>query len=99
MTPNYLVLSPRAKADLVDLWAYSLASWGNQQEDVYLEKVETAFLNLLEHPKLGRLRCEVLPDVYSLVEEKHVIFYKLSEEAIQVLGVVHQRMEIGSRFP
>jgi plasmid stabilization system protein ParE len=43
-----ILLSPLAERDLVGIWRYSLAQWGEAQADRYLDELEEGFSALLE---------------------------------------------------
>lgn len=92
--PRYqIILSPRSKADLADIYAYTLQSWGKAQADTYLDKIEQSFNQLLDNPQMGRERSDVKDGYRCLNIEKHVLFYKMVKTEIHILGVLHSRMD------
>ena len=93
-----VIISPRAKQDLKDIYAYTLQSWGDKKADSYLSNIKDSFLQLLDNPKIGRERLDVQSDLRSINVEKHVIFYKINDSAIHVLGVLHCRMDVMNYF-
>ncbi|PCI57217.1 MAG: plasmid stabilization protein [Alphaproteobacteria bacterium] len=99
MTKFNVIVSPRAKRDLKDIYAYTLQSWGEKKADSYLSNIKTSFLQLLDNPKIGRERLDVQSNLRSLHVEKHVIFYKINDSVIYVLGVLHCRMDVMNYFP
>jgi toxin ParE1/3/4 len=93
--PDYnLVLAPRAKADLTDIYAYTRQSWGVAQADSYLGALEEAFARLCENPEIGKARPDIREGYRCLNVEKHLIFYKINNLEIHILGVLHARMDI-----
>jgi toxin ParE1/3/4 len=53
---------------------------------------------LLDNPEIGRARDEVKTGYRSLNIKKHIIFYKIQKTDIQILGVIHGRMDIATQF-
>lgn len=98
MTKYRIILSPRAGADLADIYAYTLQSWGKAQADIYLDKIELAFNQLLDNPQIGRDRSDVKEGYRCLNIEKHVLFYKIVKTEIHILGVLHSRMDVINRL-
>ncbi len=50
---NY-VLSPRAQADIEEIWAYTVEHWGEGQAVDYLRLLKNAIETLASSPHLGR---------------------------------------------
>ncbi|MEA3348839.1 MAG: type II toxin-antitoxin system RelE/ParE family toxin [Pseudomonadota bacterium] len=53
--PDYR-LTPAAKSDLLDIWNYTTATWGEKRAKNYLLNIEAKFEQLAKNPKLGRQR-------------------------------------------
>lgn len=79
---------------MADIYAYTLQSWGRAQADAYLDKIEKAFHQLLEHPKIGKVRPDIKQSYRCLYIEKHVLFYKIVKTDIHILGIVRSRMDV-----
>ncbi len=87
-------LTLAADADLVHIWNYTAKTWGQNQAGRYLKQLERCFVNLAKSPKKSRSRDEILPDLFSYQEGKHVIFFKKLPLDIIILRVLHERMDI-----
>ena len=87
-------LTLAADADLVHIWNYTAKTWGQNQAGRYLKQLERCFVNLAKSSKKGRPRDEILPNVFSHQEGKHVIFFKKLPPEIVILRVLHERMDI-----
>ena len=94
-------LTPAAKSHLLDIWAYTESTWGEDQADEYLRQLAAAFERLGANPCSGLSRPEIGPGYRSLPVKKHVIFYTVSscERYVNVLGVLHARMDVAPRLP
>ena len=98
MTRSF-VLSTRAKRDLRRAKAESLKIWNVEQTNVYLANIESRLMWLAENPQLGKPRDEVREGLRSFSEGRHVIFYRIGTDTIEVVGVPHQRQELNRHFP
>ena len=91
-------LTPRAAADLNHIAAYTLRKWGRRQATAYLKALNDRFAWLAEYPEIGRARPEVLPGLRSFREGSYIIFYRMRETVIEIIGVPQMSMDIDSYF-
>ena len=91
--PNYR-LTPAAKSDLLEIWNYTVETWGEKQAEKYLQDIEVKLEKLAANPELGKRRSEISPGYYSFPGEKHIIFYLQSGNYIDIIGILHRRMDI-----
>lgn len=95
MTQTYRI-TPRAEADLYEIARYTEAEWGREQRDRYLRALDARFQWLADNPRLGQKREDVAAGYYCYPQGKHLIFYILATDGIDIIGVPHQRMDPGS---
>ncbi len=95
--PSYR-LSPEAKKELLAIRAYTRNKWGNQQAQKYIDTVEKKCAQLARSPHIGRERSEIKSGYRSLAEGKHVIFYRVGDDGIDILRILHARMDIEHRM-
>ena len=95
--PAY-VLSPEAKNHLIGIRAYTKEKWGTQQAITYIKALEKRFIQIAENPHLGKERPEIKPGYRSLVEGKHVIFYRVTHSGVEILGLPHTNMDLELRL-
>lgn len=86
-------LTPAARRDLSRIWDYSEERWGLQQAEVYLRDLQTCLERLADDPRRGRPRDEVRPGYRSRAVGNHVVFYVVSDGGVDVIRVLHQRMD------
>jgi toxin ParE1/3/4 len=91
-------LTPRAEADLVDIVEYTSRIWGDAQAETYLRRVFARLEWLAEHPALGRARPEIKDGYRSFLEGRHVIFYRVAEDGIDILGIPHSARDLDAFF-
>ena len=89
-----LNLAQSAVHDLEKIADYSLSNWGQKQSDDYLDEFEKAFHLLLDNPGLGKSRADIKPGYRSLPIEKHIIFYRIAEQSLEILRILHSSMDM-----
>ena len=92
-----LVLRPRARADLAEIWAY-IAEDSPDRADAFVDLVDSKFQALSRRPGLGRRRPELNSDIRSLTVGRYVVFYLPLSRGIEVVRVLHGSRDIGSIF-
>ena len=93
------VLTNKAKADLKAIGRYTTATWGREQRDRYLALIDSSFHDLAIHPLKGRDCSDIRPGYRKQGVGKHIVFYRsLDAEHIEIVRVLHERMDVESRL-
>ena len=87
-------LTLAAKGQLKSIWQYTFETWGEQKADAYLTEIEEKLNMLAVNPNLGRGRPDVKDNYYSFKVNKHIVFYLFDEQHVDVIGVLHERMDV-----
>ena len=88
-----VVLSPRARADLDEIWDYSAEHWGQDQAEEYLRALWRGIGLVGKDPRRGR-SCEAIrAGYYRYPIRSHVVFYRMTSTGIDVVRILHQRMD------
>jgi len=93
-----IVWSPEAEADLADIWSYYREVAGARVAEARVRAIAEACRMLEEHPLGGRPRDEVRPGLRSVLASPHVIFYRLVDDAPQIVRVLDGRRDIEDIF-
>lgn len=93
------VLSPLARDDLDQIWDYTAQRWDETQAEAYLRMIQAAIDAVAANPKLGRPYDEVRSGYRCHRAGSHLIFYREAADAIDVVRVLHERMDIASHLP
>lgn len=94
MPDHYYKLLPKALGDLEGLWLYSVDKWGIEQTEQYLSELEQAFIFLSENPKICPERQELTPPVRIFHQGRHLIVYRIKEDHISIIRILHDSMDI-----
>jgi toxin ParE1/3/4 len=93
------VLSPAARADLGHIWDYSARQWNEEQADRYVLAIRDACEALANGSRQGRATDDIRPGYRKLSVESHFLFYRVTDAgAIDVVRILHQRMDVGARL-
>ncbi len=92
-------LAPKARADLLDIWDYSDARWGETQADRYLDDIYRAIEESAAGMRLVRERSGVRRGYIEARSGAHIIFLKRVARGWLVVRVLHQRMDIERHLP
>ena len=92
-------LSNKAVEDLDAIWLYTLETWSESQADSYYHDLVSACLYIADHPThLDKEYSDILPGLYCHRCHKHLIFYILVENEVEIVRILHERMDIESKF-
>jgi toxin ParE1/3/4 len=91
-------LRPQARADLDGIWDYTLETWGRDQAKTYLRTLNRAFKTIAKKPALGRIYDEVYDGLRVYPSGKHLIFYFATDKGIEIVRVLHERMDVPSHL-
>lgn len=84
-----------ARADLADIWHTGVLRWGEAQAERYADAIEANFQRLRDNPLMGSPRPQLLPDVRVLVVRRHLAFYRVVADRIEVIRILHHSMDAG----
>ena len=89
-----LVVAARALDDLAEIAHYSRKQWGRSRTRAYLAEIERCFGEIGRNPAAGAPRDDIKPGYRSGRAGRHLVFYRETREAIEVLRVLHQSMDL-----
>ncbi|NVO16529.1 MAG: type II toxin-antitoxin system RelE/ParE family toxin [Rhodoplanes sp.] len=93
-----LLWSPEAERDLGDAYDYVAITGSPGGAANLLRSLEQGCRSLLDYPHKGRPRSELTSGLRSMVIHPYVVFYRLSETAVEVVRVLHGRRDIDAIF-
>ena len=90
-------LSPQAESELDDIWYYTATESSSIEiAQRLLDAITDRFALLSNRPFLGRRRDDLKIGLRSVVVSEYVIIYRVEDESILILHVLHGRRDIRS---
>lgn len=93
------ILTNCALQDLKEIGRYTQKHWGLSQRDLYLRMLDDSFHQLAVEPLKGKDCFDIRPGYFKFNAGSHIIFYRqLTDDQIQIVRVLHGRMNIETRL-
>lgn len=94
-----LTFRPRARLDLDGIWNYTQAQWGSSRAEDYLRQIKNAAELLAANPDAGRACDDIRPGYRKYPVGSHMVFYRRSVGAIEIVRILHARMDVTRHLP
>ena len=92
------VFSPDAQADIEAIWDAGARIWGIKQADSYFRQIQYSVQMLCENPLIGKICDEVRLGYRKYPAGAHVLFYRVGETELEIVRILHQRMDYDRHF-
>jgi len=93
------ILSPLARVDLNKIWDFSADRWDENQAEAYLRIIQAAIEVAAENPLLSSAIDDVRPGYRRHRAGAHLILFRQIAGAIDVVRVLHEKMDVASHLP
>ena len=98
MSRPRFVLTPQARADLVDIWSY-IAEDSQESADRVLERLHDAFTRLAQMPGMGHRREDLADARHRFwVMDPYVIAYRDQAKPLAIIAIVHGARQLEAFF-
>lgn len=84
-------LTPKALADLDDIWRYTAETWSPDQADAYIDDLVRTFEVIAATPTLDRDRPDFSPPVRVHAHRSHLIVYTVTPDHVAILRLLGGR--------
>ena len=99
MSKSKYLISKKAIEDLERIWKYTLENWSVEQADRYYKLIISEIEFVADNFMTGKSIEHIRKDYRVTKIKSHLIFYrKTDNEMIEVIRILHQRMDIRSRL-
>ncbi len=89
----------KAKLDLIGIWEFTKEKWSEEQADKYYQIIIDKFLEICSKPDLGKNYDDLRSGYRGAIVKSHIVFYRTSNQnTIEIIRVLHQRMDYKSRI-
>lgn len=95
------LLSRYAERDITQILTYTIETWGIKQFKKYRDLIEESLHLLGTDPQISisRKRDELFLGCRSYLFGKHIIFYRVQHSNVEIVRILHQRMDVISHIP
>ena len=92
------VISKKAVSDLEEIWIYTVEKWSIEQADRYYNLVFDEINYICKHINTGKSMEHIRKDYRAAKVKSHLIFYRVVNDTIEIIRILHERMDIENRF-
>ena len=91
-------ISESAYDDLNDIWFYTFQKWSEKQASKYFEDLIAEIELISLNPEKGKKMPKIRIDFFYFRALSHYVFYKRSENGIEVVRVLHKMMDFSKHL-
>lgn len=85
--------TPAAQRDLSSIWDYTREQWDENQAETYILEIRNAIARVAETPDRGQAVDEIRAGYRRYAIGRHLIYFISRGGGIDVIRVLHQRMD------
>ncbi len=99
MSKNKYRISKQAIIDLNDIWIYTLKKWSKEQADRYYDLIIGEIEYITDNFSIGKSAEQTRKNYRVTKVKSHLIFYrKMENDIVEIVRILHQRMDIKKRL-
>ena len=95
---RHVKITAPALSDIEQIAAYTFKQWGMQKTETYVSQIDLTVQAIADNPALGRARIGVPEAIKGRKSGSHVVFYRVQEETIYIVRILHESMDHGRHF-
>ena len=88
-------LSPAARADVEEIWDYTVRNWGEAQAERYTRNIRDACEALGDGTLSGRSAEDIRAGYRKAAVGSQVMFHRVRADVVEVIRILHQSMDVG----
>ena len=93
-----LRMTKKAIQDLKEIGRFTQETWGREQRNRYLSKLDECFEMIAIQPLIGK-DCDYIRAGYRKYHVgRHLIFYRKKADHVEIVRILHDRMDVDSHF-
>ncbi len=99
MSKNKYRISKQGITDLNDIWIYTLNKWSKEQVDRYYDLIIGEIEFVADNFLTGKSAEQTRKNYRVTKVKSHLIYYrKVENDSIEIVRILHQRMDIKKRM-
>ena len=87
-------LSPAARADIEEIWDYTVRHWGEAQAERYTRNIRDACEALGDGTLSGRSAEDIRAGYRKTAVGSHVMFYRVRADVVEIIRILHRSMDV-----
>jgi toxin ParE1/3/4 len=87
-------ISKKAVSDLEEIWLYTIEKWFIEQADRYYNLIFDEINYICKNINAGKSMEHVRKGYRASKVKSHLIFYRVINNTIEVIRILHERMDI-----
>ena len=92
------VISKKAVSDLEEIWLYTVEKWSIDQADRYYKLIFDEIQFICKNVNAGKSMEHVRKGYRASKVKSHLIFYRIQNNIIEVIRILHESMDIENRL-
>ena len=92
------VISKKAVSDLEEIWRYTVEKWSIDQADRYYNLIFDEIQFICKNVNAGKSMEHVRKGYRASKVKSHLIFYRIQNNIVEVIRILHERMDIENRL-
>jgi toxin ParE1/3/4 len=92
------VISKKAVSDLEEIWLYTVEKWFIEQADRYYNLIFDEINYICKDSNTGKSMEHVRKGYRASKVKSHLIFYRILTDTIEIIRILHERMDIENRL-
>jgi toxin ParE1/3/4 len=98
MKPLPYIISKEAIADIDEIWYYTVERWSAEQSNRYYDLIVQEIDYICKRPLSGKPLDDIRKGYRVSKVKSHLVFYKIANETIEIIRILHQRMDVENRL-
>jgi toxin ParE1/3/4 len=98
MKPLLYTISKNAVSDLEEIWLYTVEKWSVDQADRYYNLIFDEIHYICKNTNAGKPMEHVRKGYRASKVKSHLIFYRIRNNTIEVIRILHEQMDIENRL-
>ncbi len=92
------VITKKAVSDLEEIWLYTVEKWSIDQADRYYKLIFDEIHFICKNVNAGKSMEHVRKGYRASKVKSHLIYYRIENDIIEVIRILHERMDIENRL-
>ena len=94
-----VIFSKKSVEDLSNIWRYTAIKWSIKQADKYYNILISFCKNIATNPFLYGIKYdEIIDKLFGAIIKEHIVFYKINDNEIIIIRILHKRMDFKNKF-